>query len=266
MSALYIPMRRTMYLTLGMVNNIVKLKNKNIFILCYHSISNDGWAFAVSLQNFKKQINYLKDKYQFITLSDLLDYINGKKNIDKPSVVLTFDDGYKDVLQTVSFLKNKKIKPTMFLLSDIKHANRKELATNRAFLNKGELKSLIKNGWELGSHTATHANMNTLNNKEIIDEIINSKKTLEKELNISIQYLAYPKGKYNEKILSAVKKAKYKMALTMDDGNIQKGINIYRIPRIGVDGTHSFSEFKNLFLPLNIKAREIIKSVFYKQK
>lgn len=262
MGKLYVPIRRSVYLTLGAINNMVPFLRTHVFILCYHSISNDIWPFGVSLATFKKQINYLIEQgYQIIPMSELALYCKGKAKLTKPSVVITFDDGYQDVLHAKEFLQKKGIRPTIFLLSDTDHANRKELATDRPFLTKKEIRSLVKAGWEIGSHTATHANMDTLTDDEITEEIINSKEKIEKMLTMKVPYLAYPKGRYSQKILNAVAKAKYTLALTMDDGTLLPGIPLYQIPRIGVDRTHSFQEFTVLSLPLVAKVRGFIKSI-----
>lgn len=263
MGRFYIPSRRTVYLALGAINSIVPVKTK-IFILCYHGIGNDTWAFSVSKKTFEMQMNFLeKQGYDFITLSTLNNFIDGKEKITRPSVVITFDDGYKDVLKIKEFIAKKKIKPTMFLLSNITQANRKELANEREFLSNEEVRSLIADGWEIGSHTATHSDMHALTDKQIVEEVIGSKKTLEKHLGIKIRYIAYPKGRYSKKILAAVKKTGYTLGLTMDDGRITPGMQKALIPRIGVDRTHSYSEFKVLFAPLVIVARGFLKGVGY---
>lgn len=264
MGMLYVPIRRSMYLTLGAINKMAPHLREEIFILCYHSIDNDGWAFSIKLEEFKKHIGYLTENgYKFITLSDLFKFINGGKEIPKHSVILSFDDGYKNILETREFLKKLGIRPALAVLSDTENANRKELDNDKEFLTKTEILNLVKDGWEIGSHTATHSDMNTLSDKQIIEEVEGSKKKLESELKIPINYLAFSKGRYSPKILKAVKKAGYKMALTMNDGEIYKGMNKFLIPRIGVDGTHSFAEFKTLFLPLNIKVRSFLKELGY---
>lgn len=263
MSILYVPIRRLLYLSLGSVNEMVPGFTPGVFILCYHSISDDGWDFSVSLKEFKKQMNYLASKYQFVTLRDVFDYCQGKNQITKPSVVINFDDGYKDILQVRGFLKSRSIKPTVFVLSRPQNANREELKTDKKFLTKQDLLLLARDGWEIGSHTATHPNLDILKKTEIDDEIVKSKKSLEKDLGIPIKYLAFPKGRYSKTVILTVKKAGYKMALTMDDGFISEGMDALRVPRIGVDGTHSFSEFKKLFLPLNIQARRVLKTFGY---
>jgi peptidoglycan/xylan/chitin deacetylase (PgdA/CDA1 family) len=256
--------RKAVYLTVGTINQLIPNYRTRIFILCYHGIGEDDWTYSVNKATFKKQINYLiSKKYNFISLSQVAQYLNGKFEISKPSVVITFDDGYKDILDIKNYIKKNNIKPTLFLLSDTKNANRKELENTREFLNKNEILSLVKNGWEIGSHTATHSDMHTLTDNKIKKEIINSKIDLENMLKIRVNYIAFPKGRYNKKILIAVSKAGYKLGLTMDDSKIDKQINPLALPRIGVDRTHSFQEFQTLFLPLVIKTRGLLKGLGY---
>lgn len=260
MGKFYVPIRRVVYTTIGTINKLIPSSKTGILILCYHGIGNDKWAFGVSKQTFEKQMKHLKkDGYSFITLRDVLDYLDGKKEISKPSVVIQFDDGYKDILAVKPFLKKHGIKPTLFLLADTKRANRKELANNRPFLNKKEILSLVKDGWEIGSHTATHSFMNTLSKQQLVEEVTNSKKNLEKSLGLPIDYIAYPKGKYNKAVLKEVLRARYKLGLSMDDGIINRKVNRLIIPRIGVDRTHSFAEFKTLYLPFVVAIRGFIK-------
>lgn len=264
MSKFYVPARRFVYITLGTINKTVPSYKTKIFILCYHGIGNDSWAFSVRKTTFEKQMKYLlSQKYEFITLSKLNAFVSGKEMIEKPSVVITFDDGYKDILSITKFVKKHNIKPCLFLLSNTKNANRQELANNREFLNKKDIAGLVSDGWELGSHTATHSDMNILTNSQIKEEIVDSKEILEKDLNTKIRYIAYPKGRYNSKILKSARKAGYELGLTMDDGKIRSGMEKLLIPRIGVDRTHSYEEFRTLFLPLVISARGVLKSIGY---
>ncbi|MFO8053165.1 MAG: polysaccharide deacetylase family protein [Candidatus Omnitrophota bacterium] len=69
-------------------------------ILLYHRVADlefDPQLLAVSKENFKKQITYLKSNYNIVSLKDIIntekDWLGGKKNI-----AITFDDGYSDNL------------------------------------------------------------------------------------------------------------------------------------------------------------------------
>lgn len=259
MGIFYVPIRRLVYSALGMVSIALKSKPLPVFVLCYHSISDDGWYFSVTLENFKKQITHLKNNFEIISLSDLEDYIDGKKKFTRQAVVVTFDDGYKNILSVCELYKDIKVKPSVFVIADTKETNFGELKTKRKFLSNSDIKKLIKDGWEVGSHTLTHPDMYKLNQFNLEKEVVQSKKMIENDLGIEIKYLAYPKGRYTNKVVNMAKKAKYKMALTMDDDLIDINTNKLKIPRIGVDNTHSLFEFKYLYYPLLSKLRKLLK-------
>jgi peptidoglycan/xylan/chitin deacetylase (PgdA/CDA1 family) len=250
--------RRAIYRVLYTWDSLRKAETQ-LFILSYHSIASDNWRFSVKKSTLIKQIAYLKKRYDIVTLSQLELHLTGKKKLTKPSVVLTFDDGYADITLMEPFFTKHGITPTLFVLTNTKAPNWKELATKRAFLDKRTLKRLAKKGWEIGSHSATHANLATVSESELKKEIITSKKQLEQLLGSKVTYFAYPRGKYNQTVLSMIRKAPYRMAVTMDDGKITNDTNRYRLPRIGVDGSHTFSEFTTLFSPSVITFRRFVK-------
>src|SRR3989338_8225913 len=65
-------------------------------ILIYHAVGNGPWA--ISVENFKGQIQWLKKNCEIVSLSELLTSQH-KKNITR--VALTFDDGYACLHDTV---------------------------------------------------------------------------------------------------------------------------------------------------------------------
>jgi len=255
-------LRKGIYLALGRFDILMGRKNKSIFILSYHSISNDSWRFGVELEALKEQVLYLKKHYVFLSLSDVSDFISGKREFDKPGVVITFDDGYEDILQTKEFFKKQRIKPTLFLLADTKHANYVELATGRPFLQKLDILSLVKEGWEIGSHSNTHANLASLSGEVLRREVISSKGHLERWLSLRVRFFAYPRGKYSAAVLACVREAKYDLGLTMDDGYIRVGSDVFTLPRVGVDRTHTFGEFQSSFSPSVVWFRRMVKKSF----
>jgi peptidoglycan/xylan/chitin deacetylase (PgdA/CDA1 family) len=236
-------------------------QSTQVFILSYHSFAHDNWAYTTPKKEFIKQIKFLKkNKYSFISLQDLEKSIKNKE-IPKKSVVVTIDDGYKDTLEVADFLKKESIPTTLFVLSNRKNINRKEVATQKELITKNEIVSLIKKGWTIGSHSATHANLKTLSQKELHEEIINSKEMLENEFSIPISYFAFPRGQYSADVLKVIKKAGYSAAVTMDDGFISVSSNLLTLPRVGVNRTHTISEFKTLFSPSVIRFRMLIKKI-----
>lgn len=53
---------------------------------------------GLDIEKFKKQIKFFKENYNFIRMEDLIEYYKSpnEKRLPKKSILLTFDDGYKD--------------------------------------------------------------------------------------------------------------------------------------------------------------------------
>jgi peptidoglycan/xylan/chitin deacetylase (PgdA/CDA1 family) len=179
----------------------------------------------------------------------------------KPKFLLTFDDGYKDLLNIRDIVKKYNINPVVFVIPNSGKPDYKELGQEYTRLTSEDLKLLQKEGWTIGSHTMTHADLTTLNTEQLAYEVANSKVELEKELGQQVNYFAYPKGSYNDIVLDAVKRAGYTYAFTMDDDTITTSTDPFKMPRVGVDRTHTFSAFKATYSPSNIKFRKLIKGL-----
>jgi len=148
-------------------------------VLLYHSINNDIDNNQINIIEFEKQIKYLKDKnYKSIDFKQ----INPDK---KNQVIVTFDDGYKDIiLDVLPILKKYNIKAICFIVTnyigkynvwDSNKANYKK----KELLNCSDIFEWINNGMLIGSHTHNHFDLTKLNNDELKKEILTSKNILE---------------------------------------------------------------------------------------
>lgn len=250
-----------MYATIGFLNRFLPKHTPRIVVYCYHSISDDGWRFSVTESNFKKQIEILLKNQTPLAVRDLPSYLSGEKKLTKDAFIITFDDGYEDVLTIKDFLVTKNICPTVFALSLSKRANYNELETVRPFLSEKQLLDLGTSGWEIGSHSATHADFSSLSPVQMDTEIRNSKIELEQIVGQPVYYFAYPKGVYDTEILKTVSAAQYTLAFSVNDGYVTRQTNTLLIPRVGVDGTHTIVQFLHLTSPLAMMVRKIIKKI-----
>jgi peptidoglycan/xylan/chitin deacetylase (PgdA/CDA1 family) len=223
-------------------------------ILCYHSVGGPGWEYNVKIGDFKQQIEYLLSKFQSTTLDKII-------GADSPSFSITFDDGYKSITGIREYLQDKKIRPTLFLLSNSENLDHQETENNIRLLNHRDVRKLINSGWEIGSHGSQHRDYWNLRDEEIYSEIVESKKDLESRFQMPIKYFSYPKGRYTSKIVDIVKKAGYKLAVTMDDGILSSQTNHFLIPRVGVDRTQDFTEYKRILATSTILTRKLIKQI-----
>lgn len=70
---------------------------------------------ALEFKNFKKQIKFFKKNFNIINLDQLIDILNSKKIPKKPSILMTFDDGFSDHYHYVfPYLIKKKLTGVFF--------------------------------------------------------------------------------------------------------------------------------------------------------
>ena len=91
---------------------MIKIKNKNIYIIMYHYVrplKKNNYFPALDLKNFKNQINFFQKKRRVINNEEFVYLLNNNKFNNEPNFLLTFDDGYKDHYDFVyPYLKKKK--------------------------------------------------------------------------------------------------------------------------------------------------------------
>jgi peptidoglycan/xylan/chitin deacetylase (PgdA/CDA1 family) len=259
--SIFLLLRNSLYSMTALLDRFFPNHTPRIVIYCYHSISDDGLRFSVTAENFKKQMELLLKNQVPLSVRDLPMYLRGEKKLVRDAFIITFDDGYADIITMKDFLESKNISPTAFVLSCPEEANYAELETKKEFLSVMQLKDLKESGWEIGSHSGTHTDFLHLSADQMDREIEKSKKELEERLGSSIKYFAYPKGVYTQEILETVSKAGYSLAFSMDDGYANSQHHHFVLPRVGVDGTHSLQQFSHLASPLAMKSRKFIKKV-----
>lgn len=247
-------LRRCIYVFLGYTDRFLNIKYPLVTVLCYHSIADD-WHHSVRLSEFKKQMIYLKTKFDFIDIKTLEQFLNNKIKLLKPSILLTFDDGYRDILKVSSFLKNEGIRPTIFLIGDPKKVDRVQLNNRKRLLTMNDVKKLQSIKFDFGFHTNSHPDLLKILRKELNSEITKPK---------PLEYFAIPKGRYNREVINLVKSQGYRLCFTMNDGQISQKSDRFTLPRIGINLTHSFAEFKHIMSPSNVLLRRVIKKYLIK--
>lgn len=254
----YNKIRQLAYSSINALAELDRNPVENGFVVCYHSIGNDGWEFSVTKTDFIKQVDFLLQNYQSIGVEQLEQYLSGEYIPEKPFFLITFDDGYESILEVKDYLKEKGIKPIVFLLGQPNEADRYELDNPYTLLSQNQIKDLLGDGWVLGNHGNRHADISKMTIEELEKEIDSSTKALESTTNVKIKYFAFPKGRYNQEACDLLESYQYRLGFSMDNEILSAKCNKFAIPRVGVMGTHSFSEFKALPLDISVKFRKKI--------
>lgn len=85
----------------------------------------------------------------------------------------------------------------------------------------------------IGSHTANHPILPTLEDDALVEEIEGSRRRLEAVLGRRVDFFCYPNGAEDERVRSYVMSA-YRAAVTTESGTVRTGDDPFRLARISV--------------------------------
>jgi peptidoglycan/xylan/chitin deacetylase (PgdA/CDA1 family) len=115
------------------------------------------------------------------------------------NVALTFDDGYVDHAPVARVLHELEIRATFFLITGLKQLKGRPLLTSHPEL----IREMSEMGHEIGSHTLSHPNLLNTTDNQLEEELRESKSYLQALLGHEILGLAYPYGKFDERVKNA---------------------------------------------------------------
>lgn len=231
-------------------NNIQQIpkpsgKSVRVPILLYHYIGgnpdeNDKARDALSVppDKFDEQLGYLaKNGYNLITLDTMIAGLNGVVTLPSKPVIITFDDGYIDLyINAFNILRKYGFHAIAFIPTD--------LIGTKYYANWDQLSEMQTSGLlSFQSHSVSHANLPSLSKEQLIQELIESKKTLESKFGIPVNFIAYPYGTSNTSVWAAAQKAGYVGALGTWFSTTQNQGTIYNMPRIKVSGSWDINQF-----------------------
>ena len=192
--------------------------NVQVSIIGYHDFSATRRIsdMVIHPSKVREQMEAIKrSNVPVIRMSDYLAWKKGEKNIPDPCIVITCDDGWKGVYtDAYPIFKEFGYPFSIYIYKNYFGGAGRSLSL-------AEIKEMMANGCEIGSHSVSHADL-TRTKHENYDQ------WLQEELTGSLEFLratfgvenvlpvfAYPYGKYNAKILELAKGYGYELGITV---------------------------------------------------
>jgi peptidoglycan/xylan/chitin deacetylase (PgdA/CDA1 family) len=128
-------------------------------------------------------------------------------------------------------------------------------------MNWDQLKEMSDAGFSIQSHTESHRPLSELNNKEIMQELQGSKRTLEDHLRTQVDFLSLPHGIVNKRVWENIRDARYIGVCSSDPGffhGYEKGIPMFK--RINVSNWFDIDEFRKILEMSPVMAMSLIAS------
>ncbi len=210
-------------------------------VLSYHQVNDtDDNALTVPTAEFERQIAYLHDEgYHAITPDQLTDYLNNGSPLPEKPVLITFDDGYRDNYKNAfPILKKYDMTATIFLVSDF-------MDRFDNYLTWAQVQEMSEAGICMGVHTLSHFELTGLSDSELNQQLEGGKLAIEWKTLKFAEYIAYPCGSYNDKVLEHIRQYGYKGGFTVRYDLVHPGDNPYLLSRVPIFGhnSHSFRKF-----------------------
>jgi peptidoglycan/xylan/chitin deacetylase (PgdA/CDA1 family) len=191
-------------------------------ILMYHSITDrpSDWIgrFAVRPGVFAAQLDELEAAgFTGVTVSALVDAVHhGTATLPPRPVAITFDDGFADFCDTaLPLLAERGFPATVYVTTGFTEGDATTLAPARPdarMLSWSQLAALREHDVEIGAHSHTHPELDTLPGRDLVGEIDGSRKLLEDRLGQAVRSFAYPYGYSSPRVEEAVRVAGYDSA------------------------------------------------------
>lgn len=207
---------------------------KQVVFLCYHGVTKrrtrspaDPKGLHVNHFRFKQHLQFLRAHYNVISLSDYIAAQHNGATLPDYSVVLTFDDGFRNFLTAAApLLAEYKMPATVFLVTDkARETDNLGLPCEWTSADDSRYLSWQEAQWlkqeqniEFGSHTCSHSGLLTLSLPDARQELLQSYKELVSNLKVEAAILSYPKGQYSRVLADEARKVGYAGAVTTDRG------------------------------------------------
>ena len=228
-----------------------------IRILAYHAVRNTpaGSAanlFTISPQVLREHIRVLRRaRFNFITGGQLADAFAGTGDLPPRPLLMTFDDGYADLVHTTGpILAEFGVPAVAFIVTDLIGQQSSWDTTTvdsvHPLCTAEELGEVRRFAIEIGAHSCTHRRLTRLSDDEIVREVVGSRDKLG-ALGLGVpQLFAFPYGDHDARIRDAVRSAGYSAALTTYAGRARLTDDRFQVPRLLVLNHHRGARFRAL--------------------
>jgi len=217
----------------------------------YHVIGERGETparFVVPIGAFERQMAWLaRLRFNVLRLEDAARALLAGEPLPPRAVVLTFDDGTRDLLTLgLPVLQRHGFPATAFVVT-------RAMGTQIAWTEHPGIAGRQILTWEealqleplvsLEPHTRTHPSLVTLDDTELAAEIGGSRADLHERTGRSHDFFAYPYGHYDARVAAATEAAGFAAAASVLAGPTDASTPRFELKRYEIRGDESLAKF-----------------------
>ena len=210
-------------------------------ILCFHALDPD-WPspLAVEPEAFAKHCGWLGRARRVVPLEEAVRETSPSGRRANSAAAITFDDGFDSVYRhAFPILVRQRLPATVFVVArtlapgglPVDWVDTPAPGPLRT-LSLEQILDMRDAGVGFGSHSSVHRDLTTLSEEECERDLRESRELLEDLLRQPVRYLAYPRGRSDERVRRAAQRAGFANAFTLPEARESPGP--FAIPRVGI--------------------------------
>lgn len=209
--------------------------------LVYHHVSESTPpSTSISPVVFAEHLAYINEHFTVLPLVDVVNALQQGKPVPENTLVITFDDGYRNILENGHpLLKKYNFPYTIFI-------NPESIGQRADQLNWQQIKQMEKQGVTFANHTYDHLHMlNRLPQETNADwlqrvwaNVEKAQKILTEKLSTAPKYLAYPFGEYNRQLADKLLEEGY-VGFAQHSGGMSFTSDFSALPRFPSAGIYA---------------------------
>ena len=217
-------------------------------VVAFHRVNDQTApdALTCGVKLFKEYCEFFARYFHVISMGELLDKLENSYPFNR-ELVITFDDGYRDNYEHAApVLRAMGLPATFFVVSEFIGSDivpwwDKSLPVPQPWMTWDQVEQLSRDGFAIGAHTRTHADLATLSGEEAWQEIQGSRVDLEEKLGVPITLFAYPYGREHqmtEENRQLIRAAGFRCCCSCFGGINSRGVDPFLLRRVPVSSWH----------------------------
>ena len=225
-------------------------------VIMYHRIGEAKYPSTnIRLEQLEAHIKELTSgKYNVMALPDVVAALQKREKLPDRAIAITVDDAFTSVYRELwPRLRAAKLPFTLFLATG-------QIAREPGgeYMTWDQIREMMKAGVTVGNHSVSHAHLADQSAARVAEEFTKASETLQKELGVRPQIMAYPYGEASSKVIEAARKAGFVASFGQHSGAIHAGDDMSYLPRFALNESFgSIERFRLVVNSLPLYAKDI---------
>jgi peptidoglycan/xylan/chitin deacetylase (PgdA/CDA1 family) len=199
-----------------------------------------GDGLTCSIRDLERYCRFFRSAFEVVPLRELVARLEQGRSVGG-LLAITLDDGYRDSFENAApVLSRLGLPATFFVTTGFVGTGTvswwdRHLAESPGWMSWDQVRTLRSQGFDVGSHTRSHADLAGLTEAEVRAELRGSREDLQRMAGVRPDLFALPYGReenVNDAVRRIVREEGFRCCLSCHGGRVPSGADPFRMARI----------------------------------